>query len=341
MRPPPRFRTIGAAAQGPPVPDSLSSPDAADPMPDVRSLLPLVLLLCPLSLPAQTPPDGHTIDGLDHPESVALDAENDVFYAANIGAKMAPSAKDGDGSIARLAPDGTVETAQYLPAPSGEATLHAPKGTVVLDGRLYTADIDRVVGFALEDRSRIAEVRLADRGVSFLNDIAVMDGQTLFASATNQGRIYRVDLQAGTATALDVEIPGVNGLAYAASEGVLYAVNFGGDQGGQLWTLTLNADGAVEDTATRTLVEGGRLDGIVLRPNERILISDWGVAGASDPTPALHRVADGGTGAVTTLELPEWQGPADFTCSATRGCWIPDLPASVVQVVRPAERMSN
>jgi len=306
---------------------------------DLRSLLPALLLLCPGLLLAQTPPDGHTIDGLDHPESVALDADNDVFYAANIGAKMAPSAKDGDGTIARLAADGTVETAQYLPAPSGDATLHAPKGTVVLDGRLYTADVDRVVGFDLEDRSRIAEISLADQGVSFLNDIAVMNGQTLLASGTNQGRIYRIDLEAGTATALDVEIPGVNGLAYAASEGVLYAVNFGGDQGGQLWTLTLNADGAVEETSTRTLVEGGRFDGIVLRPNDRILITDWGVEGASDPTPALHRVAEGGTGAVTTIELPEWQGPADFSCSSTLGCWIPDLPASVVQVVRPGERM--
>ena len=93
---------------------------------DLRSLLPALLLLCPGLLLAQTPPDGHTIDGLDHPESVALDADNDVFYAANIGAKMAPSAKDGDGTIARLAADGAVETAQYLPAPSGDATLHAP-----------------------------------------------------------------------------------------------------------------------------------------------------------------------------------------------------------------------
>jgi DNA-binding beta-propeller fold protein YncE len=308
---------------------------------DARSLLPLVLLLCPLSLLAQAPPDGHTIEGLAHPESVALDAANEVFYAANIGAKMAPSAKDGDGTIARLAPDGSVDTAQYLPAPSGDATLHAPKGTVVLDGRLYTADIDRVVGFDLGDRSKIAEVSLADQGVSFLNDIAVMNDQMLLASGSNQGRIYRIDLEAGTATALDVEIPGVNGLAYAASEGVLYAVNFGGDEGGQLWTLTLTADGAVEDTASRTLVEGGRFDGVVLRPDNRILISDWGVAGASDPTPALHRVAAGGTGAVATIELPEWQGPADFDCSAARGCWIPDLPASVMRVVRPGERMGN
>ncbi len=298
-----------------------------------------VLAILPLSGQAQdTPPDGHMIEGLEHPESVAKAPDGETFYAANIGAKMAPTAKDGDGSIARLSADGSVETAQFLPA-TDDATLHAPKGTVVLDGRLYTADIDRVVGFSLDDRTKMAEISLADKGVSFLNDIAVMDDQTLFASGTNQGKIYRVDLEAGAATALDVEIPGVNGLTYSASEGVLYAVNFGGDQGGQLWTLTLNENGAVEETSPRTVLEGGRFDGILLRPNGSVLITDWGVEGAENPTRALHRVEDGGTGSVTTVELTDWQGPADFTCTQSGGCWIPDLPASTVEVVRPGERM--
>jgi sugar lactone lactonase YvrE len=297
------------------------------------------MLLVSVSAVAQEPSDGRTIDGLQHPESVAVDAEGETFYAANIGKDLAPSEKDGDGFITRLAADGTIETLRFLPSTSGDATLHAPKGTVVIDDRLYTADIDRVVGFSLEDRTKVTEVSLEEQGVSFLNDITVMDDQTLLASGSNQGRIYRVDLDAGTATALDAEIPGVNGLKYSASEGVLYAVNFGGDQGGQLWTLTLNEDGAVEETSTRTLVEGGRFDGVVLRPNGRVLISDWGVEGASDPTAALHIVGEDGTGEVRTIELPEWQGPADFSCTQARGCWIPDLPGSVVNVVRPGERM--
>jgi len=133
-------------------------------------------------------------------------------------------------------------------------------------------------------------------------------------------------------------VPGANGLAYAASEGVLYAVTFGGEQSGTLWTLELDNEGAVTNTSERTLVEKGRFDGIVLRPNEQILISDWGVEGASNPTAALHRIAEGGTGAVTTIELPDWQGPADFSCAPTRGCWIPDLPGSVVEVIRPSAR---
>lgn len=189
-----------------------------------------VLVVLAGSAVAQTPPDGHTVEGdLMHPESVAYDADNDIFYAANIGEQLKPGAKDGDGFLSRLAADGTVETLRFLPA-SDEGTLHAPKGTVVLDGRLYTADIDRVVGFNLGERTKIAEISLKEKGVSFLNDIAVMDDQTLLASATSQGAIYRVDLEAETTTALDVEVPGANGLAYSKAEGVLYAVTFGGEQ---------------------------------------------------------------------------------------------------------------
>lgn len=302
------------------------------------SVLPMTVALLVAGC-AQEPPDGHTVDGLAHPESVAKADDGETFYAANIGEKLAPSEKDGDGSIARLSADGSVENAQYLPSSSDKATLHAPKGTVVIDDRLYTADIDRVVGFNLENRTKIAEISLKEQGVTFLNDITVMNDETLFASGSDQGEVYRIDLDEETVTTLDVDIPGANGLKYAPSDGSLYAVSFGGKQGGQLWTLPLNENGQIEDTSTRTLVEGGRFDGVVLGPNGHILISDWGVEGASNPTAALHRVADHGTGEVTTIELRDWQGPADFTCANDRGCWIPDLPASVVTVVRPDERL--
>ena len=310
-------------------------------MPFLHRFFSLCAVLLVLAAPtvAQSPPDGHTVEGnLMHPESVAHDAANGVFYAANIGEDLGPSQKDGDGFVSRLSADGQVEALRFLPA-TDEATLHAPKGTVVLDGRLYTADIDRVVGFDLEERTKIAEISLEDLGVTFLNDITVVDDQTLVASGSDQGRLYRVDLEAGTATELDVDIPGANGVKYAASDGVLYAVTFGGEQGGQLWTIELTDDGEVADASSRTLVEKGRFDGVVLRPNGQVLISDWGVEGASDPTPALHRVADEGTGSVTTIDLSDWQGPADFDCSTAHGCWIPDLPGSAVHVVRPAQRM--
>lgn len=196
-----------------------------------------------------------------------------------------------------------------------------------------------MVGFDLEERTKIAEISLEDRGVTFLNDVAMMDDQTLLASATSKRKIYRVDLEAGSATALDVEVLGANGLVYATAEGVLYAVTFGEEQGGQLRTIELGTDGTVTDASSRTILEAGRFDGIVLRPNGALLVTDWGVEDNSESTPALHRIGDVGAGSVTTIELPDWTDPADFDCAEGRGCWIPDLPGSVVKVVRPGERM--
>lgn len=286
---------------------------------------------------SDTPPDGHTInEELQHPESVAYDAENDVFYATNFGPELQPTEKDGQGFISRLAADGSIDSLRYLPVAESGDTLHAPKGTVVHDGHLYTADIDRIVGFDLGDGSKSAEI--AVEGTSFLNGLTVFDAQTLLVSETNQGQIYQVDLDADTARALDIEVPGVNGLVYSSSQEVLYAVTFGGEQGGQLWTIELTDEGTVSGSSSRTILEEARFDGIVHHEDDHLLISDWGIEGDSDAPPALHRVADHGNGDVTTIEVSDWQGPADFECGAQRGCWIPDLPASTVTVVRPHQR---
>lgn len=300
-------------------------------------LLFTVAFLLPLAVQAQDmPPDGRTIEGLQHPESVADAPDGTAFYASNIGEAMAPSEKDGDGFLSRLAPDGSVETLRYLPGPESDVTLHAPKGVVVADGRVFTTDIDRILGFDADSRELVMEVDLADQGAAFLNDVTAMDGQTLFVSGTDQGVIHRVDVEAETATTLDVDIPGVNGLVYAPDEHVLYAVAFGGDAGGQLWTLQLADDGTVSSATSRTIVEGGRFDGVVLQPNDRLLISDWGPT-EGDAGPALHLVGRSQEMA-ETIDLADWQGPADFTC--TEGaCWIPDLPASTVRVVRPDARL--
>lgn len=284
-----------------------------------------------------TPPDGHSIEGLSHPESVAAAPDGEAFYATNFGDELAPTDEDGDGFITKLAGDGTVEARRFLPSDADDAALHAPKGTVVVNGRLYTADVDRVVGFDLETRSKTVEVSLQDKGVSFLNGLAAKDAQTLFASATSQGTIYRVDLQDGTATALATEIPQANGVAYAAEASALHVVTFGGNSGGQLRTLHLKGDRTIAETTTRTIRSGGRFDGLV-RHNGALLISSWGVKGTDERPPVLYRVDDGGTGAVTTTPLSGWQGPADFDCTGGRGCWIPNLPGSSVEVVRPEER---
>ncbi len=299
-----------------------------------------IAVLIPFAGLAQSPPDGHRIEDLSHPESVTAAPDGNTFYAANIGTDLAPTAKDGDGFITRLDGTGAVATRRFLPADADDATLHAPKGTVVVNGRLYTADVDRIVGFDLDTRRKVAEISLREAGVSFLNALAVKDEQTLFASATNQGTVYRIDLASGTATALEANVPRANGVAYAPEPRTLYAVTYGGEHGGQLRTLSLTNAGTVAETTTRTLQDGGRFDGLV-RHNGALLISSWGVKKDDSHPPALYRIKNAGTGAVTTTPLAEWQGPADFDCTSQRGCWIPNLPGTSVGVVHPSERIGN
>ena len=77
--------------------------------------------------------------GLQHPESIISDGT--FLYATNIGESLAPMTKDGDGSVYKLSLDGKLLEQRFNKSP-----LNAPKGTAIVSGVLYVADIDRVVG---------------------------------------------------------------------------------------------------------------------------------------------------------------------------------------------------
>jgi DNA-binding beta-propeller fold protein YncE len=96
--------------------------------------------------------------GLAHPESVNSDGK--FLYVTNLGKAAAPTVKDGDGSISKLSLDGKLITQSI----TGEK-LNAPKGTAVIKGVLYVADIDRIVGHAMRgERRKRARKQLARDG---------------------------------------------------------------------------------------------------------------------------------------------------------------------------------
>ena len=186
-----------------------------------------VLLLASSGVHAQST---QFLDAFAHPESVVIDAGTGTAYVSNIGTDLAPMAKDGDGFISKVTPDGIIESLRFLPRDSTEA-LHAPKGMAILAGTLYVADVDRIVGFDLSTRAQVFAVDLSGFGTQFLNDLAVFDGRTLLASATDIGTVFRVPVgDPPEATVLVEGIEGVNGV-HVDSDNVLYTVSFGGDGG--------------------------------------------------------------------------------------------------------------
>ncbi len=111
---------------------------------------------------------GSTPPGFDAPWSALHDATADVYLVSNVRGGFL--AKDGDGYIARVRPDGGMDR-HWLQGGVGGVTLHAPKGLALHDGVLHVADIDVVRRF--DARSGAPLGATAIPGASFLDDVAV------------------------------------------------------------------------------------------------------------------------------------------------------------------------
>src|SRR3989441_12055605 len=107
------------------------------------------------ALPAPPPPPAATkvatVTGFLTPESVLYDSAQDVYFVSNINGS--PTAKDNNGFISRVRPDGAVENLKFIEGGHNGVTLHAPKGMALRGDTLWVADIDVVRAFDARTRS--------------------------------------------------------------------------------------------------------------------------------------------------------------------------------------------
>src|SRR5258707_2917915 len=100
--------------------------------------------------PAAAPPPAPgatkalTVAGFSTPESVLHDSTQDIYFVSNINGS--PTAKDNNGFISRVRPDGAIENLKFIEGGHG-ATLNAPKGLALAGDTLWVADIDAVRAF--------------------------------------------------------------------------------------------------------------------------------------------------------------------------------------------------
>lgn len=258
------------------------------------------------------------LKGFASPESVVTSPEGDRFYVSNVGERLMPSEKDGDGFISEVSIGGEILTWRFLPKEGG---LNAPKGMAIVDRTLYVTDVDRVVGFDLDTREEVFSLDLSEEKTTFLNDIAVKDDTTLFVSATDVGKVYAVSLVEGPAyTVLIEDAPGVNGLYYDPDEKILYTVGFGsgGNADGSLWVVRFKRGLTISERITGSV---GLLDGVSLLPDGRVLFSDW----VAFDRPGVLRTFDPVTKEFSIVRLSEEvRGPADFYFDASLSTvWLP------------------
>lgn len=236
--------------------------------------------------------------GLATPESVLYVPDADVYLVSNING--APLAKDGNGFISKIAPDGNVIDLKWIDGTAQGVSLDGPKGMAITGGVLYVADITALRMFDAATGAPRGSVDVP--GSTFLNDVAAGPDGTVYVTdsgldaqfqGTGTDSIYAY--RDGTLTPVlgGPELDHPNGVTVLPS-GALLVVPFGGSkamyqvQGGRV-------------TATQALPVG-QLDGVVQLPGGDVLVSSWQAS-------SVVRVSPDGSVVTVASDAP---APADI-----------------------------
>src|SRR6266536_2663058 len=122
------------------------------------------------------------VEGFLTPESVLHDTAQDIYFVSNINGS--PTAKDNNGFISRVRPDGAIENLKFIEGGRGAVTLNAPKGLAVQGDTLWVADIDAVRAFNARTGASKDSVSLSSQGAVVLNDVAVTPTAALYITDT-------------------------------------------------------------------------------------------------------------------------------------------------------------
>jgi hypothetical protein len=249
-------------------------------------------LLLPVAAPAE---ELWTATGVAAPESVLFDSRRDILYVASIAGD--PVAKDGNGFLSILGPDGGVRVEKWVTG------LDAPKGLYLDGDTLYVSDIDRLVAIDVAEGT-VAGTWPAE-GAKFLNDTAVDDAGRVFVSDMLTDRIYVLEDGTLSVWLEDAALEHPNGLAVAdgrlvvATWGPGIKDDFSTEAPGRLLTVDL----ATKEIAPLGSGAGiGNLDGLEPDGSGGWIVTDW-IAGG------VIRVAPDGT-AEPLVDLA--QGSADL-----------------------------
>lgn len=210
------------------------------------------------------------VGGLQKPDSVAHDEEQDVYFVSNAA-----------GFISKIAPDGRILALRFIDK------LDAPKGIAIRGRELWITDGARLHAFDRASGVRLSEI-FVDESV-MLTDIAVGRDDLLYVTdagvrikasgereRVGDGRVIRVDKRGEVEVATQgEELLSPNGIAWDGTR-FLIAQSYGREL--LAWTPGSRA---------KAIVRGpGAYDGIAVLPNGAVLVS-------SQHDEAIHVLRDG------------------------------------------------
>jgi len=247
--------------------DAASSPDTAAAAADST----------PAPVPASVASKVFVVEGFVAPESVLHDTLQDIYFVSSINGNT--TAKDNNGFISRVKPDGAVENLKFIEGGRG-VTLHAPKGLALQGDTLWVADIDVVRAFSARTGTALDSISLSASGAVFLNDIAVAQTGALYITDTGirfddvgnvlhpgPDRIFRIGPDRVVTIAVRGDTLGrPNGIALDAAGRRFVIVSYGA-QSVLAWKPG--------DRAPSVIAKGaGGFDGVAVA-GSRILVSSW------------------------------------------------------------------
>lgn len=241
---------------------------------------------------------------------------------ANFGTEqLNPLNTEGKGYIVAYK-DG--KTSVLIPA---DGNLSAPKGMYLKDESLFICDVNKVVVYRLNALSEKPQVIAFPEGDLFVNDLAA-EGNTLYASVTNTGKIYRMDisdLHAVSAPVVWAEVPGPNGIII--ENGTMYIASYPADGKTTDANVIYQISDLAQPAPQKFIATPGQYDGIALSGDKKTMyITNW--------VPAEVSAVNMETKAVTPLNIgleKPMIGAADITVTGEY-MYIPDLPNSRVVV---------
>ncbi len=226
----------------------------------------ILILLFPVLLSAQTKFSFVKKEGgFKHPESVCVVDEDNVFIA-DIGKEMRPSDLDSDGVLYKC----PIKSFSDKKKVNKNFKLNAPKGIAHDKTSLYITDIDRIVIVDIATGEKTDEIAFSDKTV-FLNDVAILEENTLLVTATNQHDMYAVIIKSKEVFNLSKKsMEGANGICVGT--GKVYVCGFANKENkkGHLYEYDL------ETNKVSVIVDQvGHLDGIKAHDG-KLIVSDWG-----------------------------------------------------------------
>ncbi|MDQ3674621.1 MAG: hypothetical protein M3365_09635 [Gemmatimonadota bacterium] len=206
--------------------------------------------------------------GFTEPEAVRYDPDQDVYFVTNWGGGSV-EAKDNNGFISRMGPEGVVDSLRFIAGGSRGATLHSPRGMTIVGDTLWVVDVDAVRGFNRRTGAPVATIDFSRFRLGFLNDIAASP-DAMYVTDTGTDHIYRISRRAITVALHDSVLGHPNGITWDGGRSQFVVVPYGGDSIIRSWTAGNSALTEIGRSG------GAKFDGVEILAGDRVLVASQG-----------------------------------------------------------------